>query len=247
MIEATIEKLIAMKLSGMAEGLQEQLNNNAYKDLGFEERLGILVDKEKILRENRQLKILLSYAHLRHHNACFEDIDFRTRRGLSKDVILKLSQNEWIRSNQNIIIVGPTGSGKTYIACALGNSAVRQGIRTTYVRLPRLAQELKIAKADGSFVKFLSRLQRIRLLIIDDWGINPFTDDERRNFLEIMEDRHNVRSTIIASQFPIDTWHDIIGEPTLADAICDRIVHNAHKITLKGGTDSMRKIYSTLT
>jgi len=246
MIEATIEKLIAMKLSGMAEGLQEQISNHAYKDLSFEERLGMLVDKEKLARENRQLKILLSYAHLRHHNACFEDIDFRTRRGLSKDVILKLSQNEWIRSNQNIIIVGPTGSGKTYIACALGNSAVRQGIRTTYVRLPRLAQELKIAKADGSFVKFLSRLQRIRLLIIDDWGINPFTDDERRNFLEIMEDRYNVRSTIIASQFPIDTWHDIIGEPTLADAICDRIVHNAHKIILKG-EESMRKIYSTLT
>ena len=184
MIEATIEKLIAMKLSGMAEGLQEQISNHAYKDLSFEERLGMLVDKEKLARENRQLKILLSHAHLRHHNACFEDIDFRTRRGLSKDVILKLSQNEWIRSNQNIIIVGPTGSGKTYIACALGNSAVRQGIHTTYIRLPRLAQELKIAKADGSFVKFLGRLQRIRLLIIDDWGINPFTDDERRNFLE---------------------------------------------------------------
>ena len=246
MIEATIEKLIAMKLSGMAEGLQEQISNHAYKDLSFEERLGILVDKEKLSRENRQLKILLSHAHLRHHNACFEDIDFRTRRGLSKDVILKLSQNEWIRSNQNIIIVGPTGSGKTYIACSLGNSAVRQGIQTVYIRLPRLAQEMKIARADGSFVKFLGRLQRIRLLIIDDWGINPFTDDERRNFLEIMEDRYNVRSTIIASQFPVDTWHDIIGEPTLADAICDRIVHNAHKIILKG-EDSMRKIYSGLT
>jgi len=247
MIEATIEKLIAMKLSGMAEGLQEQISNHAYKDLSFEERLGILVDKEKLSRENRQLKILLSHAHLRHHNACFEDIDFRTRRGLSKDVILKLSQNEWIRSNQNIIIDGPTGSGKTYIACSLGNSAVRQGIQTVYIRLPRLAQEMKIARADGSFVKFLGRLQRIRLLIIDDWGINPFTDDERRNFLEIMEDRYNVRSTIIASQFPVDTWHDIIGEPTLADAICDRIVHNAHKIILKGGEDSMRKIYSNLT
>lgn len=246
MIEATIEKLIAMKLSGMAEGLQEQISNNAYKDLSFEERLGILVDKEKLSRENRQLKILLSHAHLRHPNACFEDIDFRTRRGLSKDVMLKLSQNEWIRSNQNVIIVGPTGSGKTYIACALGNSAVRQGIHTTYVRLPRLVQELKIAKADGSFVKLLSRLQRLRLLIIDDWGINPFTDEERRNFLEIMEDRHNVRSTIIASQFPIDTWHDIIGDPTLADAICDRVVHNAHRIILKG-EESMRKIYSTLT
>ena len=247
MIEATIEKLIAMKLSGMAEGLQEQISNHAYKDLSFEERLGILVDKEKLSRENRQLKILLSHAHLRHHNACFEDIDFRTRRGLSKDVILKLSQNEWIRSNQNIIIVGPTGSGKTYIACSLGNSAVRQGIQTVYIRLPRLAQEMKIARADGSFVKFLGRLQRIRLLIIDDWGINPFTDDERRNFLEIMEDRYNVRSTIIASQFPVDTWHVIIGEPILADAICDRIVHNAHKIILKGGEDSMRKIYSNLT
>jgi DNA replication protein DnaC len=246
MIEATIEKLIAMKLSGMAEGLQEQISNHVYKDLSFEERLGILVDKEKLSRENRQLKILLSHAHLRHPNACFEDIDFRTRRGLTKDVIMKLSQNEWIRSNQNVIIVGPTGSGKTYIACALGNSAVRQGISTAYVRLPRLAQELKISRADGSFVKLLSRLQRIRLLIVDDWGINTFTDEERRGFLEIMEDRHNVRSTIIASQFPIDTWHDIIGDPTLADAICDRVVHNAHKIILKG-EESMRKIYSTLT
>lgn len=246
MIEATIEKLIAMKLSGMAEGLHEQISNYAYKDLSFEERLGILVDKEKFSRENRQLKILLSHAHLRHPNACFEDIDFRTRRGLTKDVIMKLSQNEWIRSNQNVIVVGPTGSGKTYIACALGNSAVRQGISTAYVRLPRLAQELKISRADGSFVKLLSRLQRIRLLIIDDWGINTFTDEERRGFLEIMEDRHNVRSTIIASQFPIDAWHDIIGDPTLADAICDRVIHNAHKIILKG-EESMRKIHSTLT
>lgn len=246
MIEATIEKLIAMKLAGMAEGLQEQISTPAYKDLDFEERLGILVDKEKLFRENRQLKILLSHAHLRHPNACCEDIDFRTRRGLAKDIILKLSQNEWIRSNQNVIIVGPTGAGKTYIACALGNSAIRQGIHTAYVRLPRLAQELKIARADGSFVKLLARLQRIRLLIVDDWGINPFTDEERRNYLEIMEDRHNVRSTIIASQFPIDTWHDIIGDPTLADAICDRVIHNAHKIILKG-EESMRKIHSTLT
>lgn len=141
--------------------------------------------------------------------------------------------------------MGPTGAGKTYLACALGNSAIRQGISTIYVRLPRLAQELKIARADGSFVKLLSRLQRIRILIVDDWGINTFTDEERRGFLEIMEDRHNVRSTIIASQFPIDTWHDVIGDPTLADAICDRVVHNAHKITLTG--ESMRKVHSGLT
>ncbi len=245
MIEAIIEKLIVMKLSGMAEGLREQMNSHAYRDLSFEERLGLLVDKEKMNRENRQIKILLAQAHLRHPNACFEDIDFRARRGLAKDVILKLSQNEWIHRHQNVIIVGPTGAGKTYLACALGNSAIRQGISAIYVRLPRLAQELKIARADGSFVKLLSRLQRIRLLIVDDWGINTFTDEERRGFLEIMEDRHNVRSTVIASQFPIDTWHDIIGDPTLADAICDRVVHNAHKIILTG--ESMRKIHSGLT
>jgi DNA replication protein DnaC len=245
MIEATMEKLIIMKLSGMAEGLREQMSNPAYGDLGFEERLGILVDKEKLHRENRQLKILLSHARLRHPNACFENIDFRTRRGLAKDVILKLSRNEWIGHHQNVIIVGPTGAGKTYLACALGNSAIRQGISTMYVRLPRLAQDLKITRADGSFVKLLSRLQRIRLLIVDDWGMNPFTDEERRGFLEIMEDRHNVRSTIIASQFPIDTWHDVIGDPTLADAICDRLIHNAHKIILTG--ESMRKVHSGLT
>jgi DNA replication protein DnaC len=247
MIEATVEKLIAMKLSGMAEGLQEQISNHAYKDLSFEERLGMLVDKEKLSRENRQLKILLAHAHLRHPDACFENIDFRTRRGLTKDIILNLSRNEWIQCHQNVIIVGPTGAGKTFIACSLGNAAVRQGIRTIYLRLPRLAQELKISRADGSFMKLLARLQRIQLLIIDDWGMNSFTDEERRGFLEIMEDRHGVRSTIIASQFPIDAWHDIIGDPTLADAICDRVVHNAHKIILKGGEDSMRKIYSGLT
>jgi len=245
MIEAVIEKLTAMKLHGMSEGLKEQTNSTAYRDLGFEERFGLLVDREKLHRENRQIKILLSHAHLRHPAACPENIDFRTRRGITKGEILRLAQNNWIRDNQNVIIIGPTGAGKTYLACALGNSAIRQGISTLYARLPRLSRELKIAKADGSYVKLLQRLQRIKLLIIDDWGINPFTEEERRDFLEIMEDRHNVRSTIIGSQFPVDTWHDIIGDPTLADAICDRIVHNAHKIILTG--ESMRKIHSGLT
>ena len=245
MIEAVIEKLLLMRLFGMAEGLREQ--NDAYRDLSFEERFGLLVDKERLYRENSQIKTLLSHAHLRHPNACFEDIDFRTRRGLSKDTMLKFAQNEWIRNHQNVIIIGPTGAGKTYLACALANGAIRQGIRTLYVRLPRLAQELMIARADGSYGKFLERIQRMRLLIIDDWGINPFTDGERRDILEIVEDRHGGRSTIIASQFPIDTWHDIIGDPTLADAICDRVIHNAHKIVLRTGEDSMRKIHSTLT
>jgi len=245
MIEATIEKLIIMKLHGMAEGIREQLSNTGYRDLSFEERFTLLVDKERLYRENRQLKILIAHAHLRHP-ASFEDMDFRVRRGITKDMMLNLIQNEWIRKNQNVIIMGPTGTGKTYISCALGNGAVRKGISTLYVRLPRLSQELKVARADGSFTRLLQRLQRIRLLIIDDFGINRFTDEERRDFLEIMEDRYNVRSTIIASQFPIDSWHDIIGEPTFADAICDRVVHNAHKIILKGD-ESMRKIYSNLT
>jgi len=245
MIEATIEKLILMKLHGMAEGLKEQMTSPSYRDLGFEERFGLLVDKEKLSRENRQLKILSSQAHFRHPSACFENIDFRTKRGMTKDGLFRLCQNEWIRNQHNLIIVGPTGVGKTYLACALGNSAVRHGISALYLRMPRLTQKLKVARADGSYVKLLQRLQRMRLLIIDDWGLNTFTDEERRDFLEIVEDRHQVRSTIIASQLPIAMWHDVIGDPTLADAICDRVVHNAHKITLTG--ESMRKTHSGLT
>ncbi len=245
MIEATMEKLLLMKLHGMAEGLREQMNNPEYKDLSFEERLSLLVDKEKLYRENRQLKTLASKAHFRHPSACFETIDFRVRRSIAKDAFFKLCQNEWIRSRNNLILIGPTGVGKTFIACALGNAAVRQGISALYVRMPRLAQELKLARADGSYAKLLQRLQRMRLLIIDDWGLNRFTDEERRDFLEIMEDRHETRSTIVASQLPLDLWHDAIGDPTFADAICDRIVHNAHKIILTG--ESMRKTHSGLT
>jgi DNA replication protein DnaC len=245
MIEATIEKLILMKLHGMAGGVREQMNSPAYRDLGFEERFGLLVDKEKLHRENRYLKVLAAKAHFRHSSACFENIDFRARRGITKDGLFRLCQNEWIRNRHNLIIVGPTGVGKTYLACALGSSAIRQGISTLYVRMPRLASELKMARADGSHVKVLERLQRMKLLIIDDFGLNPFTDEERRDFLEIVEDRHEVRSTLITSQLPIDMWHDIIGDQTFADAICDRVVHNAHKIILTG--ESMRKTHSGLT
>jgi DNA replication protein DnaC len=245
MIEPTMEKLLLMKLHGMAEGLREQMSNPDYKDLSFDERLILLVDKEKLYRENRQLRTLASKAHFRHPSACFEDIDFRTRRGIAKDALFRLCQNEWIKSRNNLILIGPTGVGKTYIACALGNAAIRQGISAFYVRMPRLARELKVARADGSYAKLLQRLQRMKLLIIDDWGLNPFTDEERRDFLEIMEDRHQTRSTVIASQLPLDLWHDAIGDPTFADAICDRIVHNAHKIVMTG--ESMRKTHSGLT
>lgn len=234
MIEATVDKLITMKLHGMAEAVQEQIKSRAYKDLGFEERLGMLVDREMDSRQDRKLRTLLTKARFRYQGASVEDINFTVRRGITKDVILSLSQNGWIRDKRNIIITGSTGVGKTYMACVLGNSACRAGISTYYARLPRLFQELKISRADGSYGKLLQRLSMVNLLIVDDWGLSPLADTERRDFLEIMEDRYNVRSTIISSQIPTEKWHDLIGEPTIADAICDRLIHNAHKIKLTG-------------
>jgi len=234
MIEATVEKLISMKLHGMAEAVQQQMTNPEYKELSFEERLDMLVDREMQSRQDRKLRMLLSRARFRYPGACIEDINFRARRGITKDVILKLSQNGWIKDKRNIIITGSTGVGKTYIACGLGNSACRAGISTYYARLPRLFQELKISRADGSYAKLLQRLSRINLLIVDDWGLSPLSDTERRDFLEIMEDRYNVRSTILSSQIPVEKWHDLIGDPTIADAICDRLIHNSHKLKLAG-------------
>jgi DNA replication protein DnaC len=234
MIEATVDKLITMKLHGMAEAVQEQIKSRAYKDLSFEERLGMLVDREMDSRQDRKLRTLLAKARFRYQGASVEDINFTVRRGITKDVILSLSQNGWIRDKRNIIITGSTGVGKTYMACVLGNSACRAGISTYYARLPRLFQELKISRADGSYGKLLQKLSMVNLLIVDDWGLSPLADMERRDFLEIMEDRYNVRSTIISSQIPTEKWHDLIGEPTIADAICDRLIHNAHKIKLTG-------------
>ncbi len=234
MIESTVEKLILMKLHGMAEAVQEQMKNRAYKELSFEERLGMLVDREMDKRQDRKLRTLLSKARFRYPGASIEDINFRARRGISKDVILQLSQNGWIKDKRNMIITGSTGVGKTYFACALGNSACRAGISTYYTRLTRLFHELKISRADGSYGKLLQKLSRTNLLIVDDWGLSPLSDRERIDFLEIMEDRYNVRSTIISSQIPVEKWHDLIGEPTIADAICDRLIHNAHKIKLSG-------------
>ena len=234
MIEATVEKLITMKLHGMADAVQEQIKSRAYKDLSFEERLGMLVDREMDSRQDRKLRTLLAKARFRYQGASVEDINLPAKRGITKHVILSLSENGWIRDKRNIIITGSTGVGKTYMACAFGNSACRAGISTYYARLPRLFQELKISRADGSYGKLLQRLSRVNLFIVDDWGLSPLSDTERRDFLEIMEDRYNVRSTIISSQIPTEKWHDLIGEPTIADAICDRLIHNAHKIKLTG-------------
>jgi DNA replication protein DnaC len=242
--QMTQDKLNMLKLYGMAQGFQDQLESPGYNELSFEERLGMLVDKEVNYRENRRLKSLLKKARLRYSQACIEDIDFNATRGFSREQIMNLSVNSWIQKNQNIIMTGATGTGKSYLACAFGNNACRAGISAYYARLPLLLKELSIANNDGSYGKLLVKYSKIKLLIIDDYGFDPLKDKERRSYLDIIEDRYNCSSTIICSQLPIESWHDNIGDPTVADAICDRLIHNAHKIKLKG--ESMRKKHSTL-
>jgi DNA replication protein DnaC len=242
--QQTIEKLHGMQLGAMADAFQEQLDNPAMDELTFAERFGLLVDRLWIWREDKRMKRLLNNAKLKLQ-ACPEDIDYRAPRGIDKSVLLALINCGWIRKHQNVLITGPTGVGKTYIACALAQKACREGITVTYVRAPRLYHDLAIARADGSYSRLMGRLGRTRLVLIDDFGLAPMSDPDRRNFLEVVEDRHLTGSTIVTSQLPLEHWHEAIGDATLADAILDRLVHNAHKIALKG--DSMRKRRSGLT
>jgi DNA replication protein DnaC len=242
--EQTTEKLYTMKLNGMADGFKEQLLHDNVKELSFEERFALLVDRQWTWREDRRMYCLLKNAKLKI-NGCIEDIDYKTPRGLDKSVILRLASCDWIRNAHNIIITGPTGVGKTYLACALANRACRMGFSSFYIRIPRLFQELAIAKADGSYPKTMNKLAKAKVLVVDDLGLAPMSAPERRDLLEVIEDRHGLSSTIVATQLPIDNWHDNIGDPTVADAILDRLIHNAHKINLKG--DSMRKMHSSLT
>ena len=195
-------------------------------------------------RQNMRLTRLLKEARLKQP-AAIEDIDYRVGRGLEKSQIASLASGDWIRAHQNLLICGPTGVGKSYLACALGNQACRQGLAVLYLRAPRLIEELRISHADGSFVKRLARFAKTDLVIIDDWALSPLTPEARNDLLEILDDRMNTRSTLITSQLPVKHWHEYIGEPTLADAILDRLVHNAHKLTLKG--ESMRKKTQELT
>ena len=232
------DKLLSLKLYGMAKSVEEQ-NTELYSGLTFEDRLNLLLDKEIAFRQDKQLRMLLLKAKLKYSSACIEETDFKAQRGLSKSQLIELSLGDWIKKNRNIIITGPTGAGKTYLACALGNSACRGGVSSLYIRLPRLLQEMKVSRADGSYIKLLSKLSKVKLLIIDDWGIDLLDEMQRRDILEIFEDRHQLRSTIITAQVPVDKWHEVIGEPTIADAILDRIVHNAYQIKLTG--ESMRK------
>ncbi len=240
----TLDKLQALRLSGMLKALSEQMQMPDISDLSFEERLGLLVDREMTERHDRRLKTLLRQAKLRL-NASIEDLDYRHPRGLDKSLFISLASCQWVRDRRNILITGPTGVGKTWIACALGQTACRQGYTTLYLRLPRLLQELPIAKGDGRYAKLMASLAKTDVLILDDWALVKLSDEHRHDLLEILEDRHDRRSTLVTSQFPLEHWHEAIGNPTLADAILDRLVHNAYKITLKG--DSMRKRLATQT
>lgn len=240
----TLDLLHELRLTGMAAALEEQRGMADVDQLSCEDRLALLLEREKTERENRRLNRLLQQAKLRLP-AAVEDIDFRAPRGLDRSLVLRLAGGDWIRRHQSLLIVGPTGSGKSYLACAFGHSACRQGLSTRYFRLSRLLNELSVARGDGSYPKLLLKLAKTELLVVDDWGLAPLADLERRDFLEILEDRYGQRATLVTSQLPIDHWHDVAGDPTFGDAILDRLVHNAHKLILKGG--SMRRLYSTTT
>ena len=234
----TLEKLQALRLTGMVKALEEQLQMTGLEELGFTERLGLLVDREMTDRENRRLKDRLAKARLRQ-SAAVEDVDLRTPRGLDRSQFLALCSCQWITQHLNVLITGPTGAGKSFLACALAQKACREGFTALYHRLPRLLSELATAKADGRYAKLLASLARTDVLVLDDWCLHPMTDSHRRDLLEILEDRYGSRSTLVTSQLPVTTWHDAISDATLADAVLDRLVHNAYEIKLKG--ESRRK------
>jgi DNA replication protein DnaC len=240
----TLDKLQALRLTGMVKALSEQMHMSDISHLSFEERLGLLVDREMTERSDRRLQTRLRQAKLRL-SAAMEDMDYRHPRGLDQSLMMSLASCQWVRDRRNILITGPAGIGKTWLACALGHTACRGGYTTLYLRLPRLLQDLPMAKGDGRYPKLMASLAKTDVLILDDWGLAKLNDDHRRDVLEVLEDRHGRRSTLVTSQFPLEHWHDAIGNPTLADAILDRLVHNAYKIILKG--DSMRKQRTTLT
>jgi DNA replication protein DnaC len=243
LIEPTLEKLRAMRLSTMAEAFREQQGSPDMGDLGFEERFGLLVDAEQIARENKRRQRLLREAKLKQTGACMEDIDNAPRRGLDKPTLRRLATCAWVSEHHNIVITGATGTGKTYLACALAQQACRKGHRVLYRRASRLFDEMHLARADGSYVKVLARLARMEVLVIDDWGLTMLREQERHDLLEILEDRAENRSTIMTSQLPTAKWHEQIGDPTIADAILDRVLHKAYKIVVKG--TSMRKEANT--
>jgi len=226
--EPTLEKLIALRLNALAAAWTEQQRNPESSSLCFDERLALLVDAEWLDRQNKRLARALREAKLRLPNACIEDVDYPARRQLDRARVRELASCAWVAQHHNVVLTGPTGVGKTYLACALAQQACRRGYRALYRRVPRLFDELTLARADGSYPRLLARLARIDVLVLDDWGLAPLADVERRDLLEIIEDRHGHRSTVVISQIPVAKWHDHLGDPTLA------LLHNAHPLVLQG-------------
>jgi DNA replication protein DnaC len=231
----------SLKLHGMIEALEEQQQAPAVQALSFEERLALIVDRERLYRDNQRRSRLMRGAHLKVSEASIEDISYKAARGLDKRQIATLATGEWIRRAQNILITGVTGTGKTWISCALAQQVCRQGASVTYWRVSRLIEELRVSHGDGSYIKLLKTISKTSLIVLDDFGLTALSAQDRTDLLEILDDRINTGSTLIASQLPVDTWHAYLGEPTLADAILDRIVHTSHRIELKVPGDSMRK------
>ena len=238
LIEPTLACLRELRLTGMADALEQQQALPDVQSLSFEDRLTLLLEREVTVREDRRLTRLLRQAKLRLP-ATIEDLDFRAPRGLDRSVILRLAGCDWIRHHQVVLITGATGTGKTYLACALAQAACRRGLSSRYFRLSRLIEEMALARADGSYPKLMNRLLKTDLLAIDDYGLAPLNQAERRDLLEVIEDRTGRRATLMTSQLPLEHWHDVVGDATFADAILDRLVHHAHTIHLKGA--SMRR------
>ena len=241
--QPTIEKLHAMKLTAMARAFANQMQSPDMAQLSFEERFGLLVDYQMTDLENRRMQNRLKNAKLRL-SASLEDLDFKQGRGLDRSTVMSLALNQWVTSHHNILVTGPTGAGKSYLACALAQKACRDGYTTLYQRVQRLLQEIAVARLDGRYVRLIAPIIKCEVLILDDLLISPLTREEQREILEIVEERYDRKATIVTSQLPVKTWHDAMQDPTLADAILDRLVHNAYKLELKG--ESMRRKRSML-